>query len=87
MSRRRNGSPEREREPKNSPPNRNWPNRHREFFAFGKEKLDGELCVRKGKITVRLSPLNGEEVLGGRTRSVRARAAGGGGGDDDGVLV
>jgi hypothetical protein len=30
-----------------SPPNRNWPNHHREFFAFGKEKRDEELCVRK----------------------------------------
>lgn len=31
----------------NSPPNRNWPNHHREFFAFGKEKRVEELCVRK----------------------------------------
>ena len=34
-----------------SPPNRCWPNHHREFFAFGTEKRD-ELCVREKQKTV-----------------------------------
>lgn len=41
------------------PPNRCWPNHHREFFAFGREKRD-ELCVRKQKKTglrVNIPPL------------------------------
>ena len=55
----------------NSPPNHYWPNHHREFFAFGKEKRD-ELCVRSEKpvFVCKYPTRQREEMMGGGTNQM-----------------